>query len=194
MKGIEPLAGDVKALIKATFPWAILVFSCLYSVIQNKNIFLSIRQYVGIMFLYAILSNVFLFSKGKDVFVSLNLSTIYFIILLTVFWNLSKLRLFFNQESGTRYPLSRFQDRIPPVIYRLLETYLPRAQAYIKEKPSAPFIIGFMILLIICAFLLIFKHEKTAERAANIAYFSLVIGVGKEVCQLIKYGQGNEKE
>jgi len=39
------------------------------------------------------------------------------------------------------------------------------------------FIVMFMILLILCAFLLIFKKEKIAEEAANVAYFLLVIGV-----------------
>ena len=39
-------------------------------------------------------------------------------------------------------------------------------------------ILGFMILLISCAFLLIFKAEETAEEVANVAYFFLVIGVG----------------
>ena len=48
---------------------------------------------------------------------------------------------------------------------------------YLKENPGSAFIILFMILLIICAFLLIGKNEKTAESVANWAYLFLIIGV-----------------
>jgi len=39
-------------------------------------------------------------------------------------------------------------------------------------------ITGFMVLLVSCAVLLIFKREAGAEKMANIAYLLLVIGVG----------------
>ncbi len=48
------------------------------------------------------------------------------------------------------------------------------------------FIVAFMVLLISCAFLLIFKKEKIAEEVANVAYFSLVIGVVIELVLMIK--------
>jgi len=48
------------------------------------------------------------------------------------------------------------------------------------EKASAGFLLGFIILLVICAFLLLFKQEKIAKELANIAYLLLVIGVGRE--------------
>jgi len=48
------------------------------------------------------------------------------------------------------------------------------------------FILGFMILLISCAFLLIFKAEKTAEEVANVAYFLLVIGVGIKFVSMVR--------
>lgn len=48
---------------------------------------------------------------------------------------------------------------------------------YLKENPGSGFILAFMFLLIVCAFLLIFKQEGIAERIANWAYLSLVIGV-----------------
>src|SRR3990170_4186701 len=44
------------------------------------------------------------------------------------------------------------------------------------EKASAGFLLGFIILLLICAFLLLFKQEKIAKELANIAYLLLVIG------------------
>lgn len=204
MKGIEPLTGDVKALIKAAFPWAILIFSGLYFIVrgwkrevegrEKLGIFLTAGQYGYVITFYTILLNLFFFSKGRDIFIPLNLSVVYSVILLTVLLGLSRLLYFENLTSDLRSLISKTQDWLPPIIYRFLQANLPKAQAYIKEKPSAPFIIGFMILLIICAFLLIFKHEKTAERVANIAYFSLVIGVGIEVYQLIRYRNADEEE
>jgi hypothetical protein len=71
---------------------------------------------------------------------------------------------------------------LPPVIL----DKLPKIKDYFEEKPSAYFIIVFMILLILCAFLLIFKQEWLAEQLANIAYFCLVIGVGIEFYKMVK--------
>jgi len=77
----------------------------------------------------------------------------------------------------------------PPSVHE----WILSMKRYLQGKPSAPFIILFMVLLVICAFLLVFKLEKLAEHLANIAYFALVIGVGIEVYQLIKAG-GREED
>ncbi len=45
------------------------------------------------------------------------------------------------------------------------------------ENPGRPFIIAFMILLIIAAVELAIGNEVLANRAAEIAYYYLVIGV-----------------
>jgi hypothetical protein len=78
---------------------------------------------------------------------------------------------------------------LPPFV----QERIPKLKAYFQAKPSAPFILSFMGLLMVCAFLLIFKLEKAAEHVANVAYFALVIGVGIEVYQLIKTG-GQEED
>lgn len=57
---------------------------------------------------------------------------------------------------------------------------------YFNEKPSAPYTLTFMGLLMICAFLLIFRLEPIAEQLANIAYFMLVIAVGIEFSKMLK--------
>lgn len=49
------------------------------------------------------------------------------------------------------------------------------------------FILGFMILLISCTFLLIFKADETAEEVANVAYSLLVIGVGMKFVSMIRH-------
>jgi len=196
MWDIEPLTRAVRDSIKATFPWAILIFSGIYFAVSFrkniKSIFLNVWQYVFVITFYAILLNLIFFSKGKNVFIPLNLSVLYFVILLTILLGLSRLFFVGNLAYSLQPLTSKIQDWLPPIFYRFLISNLPRVQSYIKEKPSAPFIIVFMFLLIICAFLLIFKAEKVAEQLANIAYFSLVVGVGIELYQIVKHKNVNE--
>jgi len=58
---------------------------------------------------------------------------------------------------------------------------------FFRKDLARVFILGFMILLISCAFLLIFRAEKTAEEVANVAYFLLVIGVGIAFISMIRH-------
>ena len=57
---------------------------------------------------------------------------------------------------------------------------------FFREDFARLFIVMFMILLIFCAFLLMFRKEKIAEEAANVAYFLLVIGVVIEFILMMK--------
>ena len=57
---------------------------------------------------------------------------------------------------------------------------------YFRGNLANLFIMGFMILLIACAFLLIGKQEQTAEGVANVAYLLLVIGVGIRLWEMIR--------
>jgi hypothetical protein len=72
------------------------------------------------------------------------------------------------------------------VVIRKVRPGLAERWPYFQEKPSAPYIISFMALLMSCAFLLIFKLEPVAEQIANVAYFLLVIGVGIEFVQMVR--------
>ena len=65
---------------------------------------------------------------------------------------------------------------------------------YFHEKPSAPYIMLFMILLLSCAILMMVKLEPIAEQVANVAYFLLVVGIGIEFYQLIKEKKDKEDE
>lgn len=60
----------------------------------------------------------------------------------------------------------------------------PKIKKYLKDNPGAPFVIGFQLLLVVCAGLLIQGNSVMANEVAVYAYFSLVIGV---VLQLIAY-------
>lgn len=58
--------------------------------------------------------------------------------------------------------------------------------SYFPKKPSAIYILLFMILLLFCVPLLIMKLDVVAGPISNIAYAFLIIGVGIEFYQLIK--------
>ena len=77
---------------------------------------------------------------------------------------------------------------------RKIRPRLIRKWHYFQEKPSAPYIMLFMIMLLFCAFLLIIKLEPVAEQVANIAYFLLVVGVGIEFYQLMKEKESEKNE
>jgi hypothetical protein len=52
-----------------------------------------------------------------------------------------------------------------------------RVVRFFKENPGAVPIVGFQILLLVCAGLLIFGLGSVAESVAVVAYFLLVAGV-----------------
>ncbi len=198
MRGYDPLSMAIRDSIKATFPWPILVFVALYIVYgigRKRDGYPSFWQYGIMFFLQFIVINLLIF-KGIHVIIPLNLSLPYFAILLLV-WRGFKRFIFIDTSKIAR-------EFIPPIIYHqfernlpqlrayfseVFERHKPRIKGYFKEKPSAPFIIAFMVMLIFCALLLIIKQEGMAEDLANIAYFSLVTGVGIEVYQLLRYGE-----
>ena len=52
-----------------------------------------------------------------------------------------------------------------------IRPWLIKKHKYFEEKFSAPYIILFMALLVLCAFLLILKLDPIAEQVANIGFF-----------------------
>ncbi len=62
---------------------------------------------------------------------------------------------------------------------------------YHKTNLSSAFILDFMLLLVLCAFLLMIRAEWLAEQIANLAYFLLVIGV---VMKAVAFFRENRKE
>ncbi len=57
---------------------------------------------------------------------------------------------------------------------------------YLKKNPGSGFILAFMFLLVVCAFLLICGWEKIAEWVANWAYLFLVTGVLIKLVRFLK--------
>ena len=66
--------------------------------------------------------------------------------------------------------------------------------AYFRENLGAPFIIGFMALLMICVGLLIQGNSDSANELAVYAYYLLVIGVILQLASLLKHGKSEESE
>lgn len=105
----------------------------------------------------------------------------------------------FEISSAKKFPsfilsiLARFKKLVSSFFWLYFEYFfliklkLPYSVVkFFREDFARLFIVMFMILLISCAFLLIFKKEKIAEEAANVAYFLLVIGVVIEFILMMK--------
>lgn len=61
-------------------------------------------------------------------------------------------------------------------------SFLAKLVRFLRENPSAWFILGFQVLLVACAVMLVFGLSFLAEGVAVVAYFALAVGV---VWQLI---------
>lgn len=74
----------------------------------------------------------------------------------------------------------------------LMKQFLPRVKRYFKENPGAPFIIGFQILLIICASLMFQGNSVSANEVAAYAYYLLVVGVVLQFLFFLRCGKEGE--
>jgi hypothetical protein len=62
-----------------------------------------------------------------------------------------------------------------------LEQRFPGLGRYLAEKPGAPYIIGFLALLLIAALCRGLRYTFVSTQVANVSYFMLVWGVGLEL-------------
>jgi hypothetical protein len=69
--------------------------------------------------------------------------------------------------------------------------FLSKARGYVRENWGAPFVVGFMGLLVVAAVLLILGLSWFAEAVGNVAYFFLVAGV---VLQLLCFRRRGDKD
>lgn len=96
-------------------------------------------------------------------------------------------RIVFPAQELTRNKILKFKP-----FYMLMN--------FFRRDLARIFILGFMILLILCAVILMFDPEKIviigkrtffvkwiAEQVANVAYFLLVIGVGIKFVSMVRY-------
>jgi hypothetical protein len=62
-----------------------------------------------------------------------------------------------------------------------------KVKGYVKENWGAPFIIGFMLLLIVAAVSLSMGLSSLANGVAVYAYYALVVGVVLQLASFLKY-------
>jgi heme/copper-type cytochrome/quinol oxidase subunit 4 len=72
---------------------------------------------------------------------------------------------------------------------------LTKIRRYIRENLGAPFIVGFMFLLIVAAISLLIGFDFLANEIAVYAYYALVVGVVLQLVCFLKYGEkGGDKD
>lgn len=70
-----------------------------------------------------------------------------------------------------------------------MKQFLLRVKRYFMENLGAPFVIGFQILLLTCAGLVIQGNSSLANEVAIYAYYSLVIGVFLQLISFLRHGK-----
>ena len=66
-----------------------------------------------------------------------------------------------------------------------------RVKVYVKENWGAPFIMGFMALLMVAAVSLLMNLVVLANEVAVYAYYALVVGVVLQLVCSLKYSKRN---
>jgi hypothetical protein len=65
-------------------------------------------------------------------------------------------------------------------------TFFVRAKRFLRENPGAVFVLGFQVLLVTCAVLLVSGLSFLAEGLAVAAYFLLVISVVLQLASFLR--------
>jgi len=66
-----------------------------------------------------------------------------------------------------------------------------RIKGYVRDNWGAPFIVGFMLLLMVAAASLSMGLADLANEAAIFAYYALVAGVVLQLVSFLKYNKRN---
>ena len=67
-------------------------------------------------------------------------------------------------------------------------SFLVRVKRFLRGNPGAVFVLGFQVLLVACAVMLVFGMASVAEGVAVGAYFSLVAGVVLQLVWFVRRG------
>jgi hypothetical protein len=73
----------------------------------------------------------------------------------------------------------------------MLRSFSVWVKRFFRANAGAVFILGFQVLLVACAAMLVFEMAWLAEGVAVVAYFLLVVGV---VFQLVCFVRGSDGE
>ncbi len=75
------------------------------------------------------------------------------------------------------------------MIRTFVRQILAKVKGYVRENWGAPFIVGFMILLMIAVASLSIDLAALADEVAVYAYYALVVGVVLQFVCFLKYNQ-----
>ena len=87
-----------------------------------------------------------------------------------------------TNDSSMRASLKVFARRVPS-----------RVKEYVKENWGAPFVLGFIALLMIAAVSLLINFSVLADEMAVYAYYALVIGIVLQLACFLKYRKSEEE-
>ena len=77
----------------------------------------------------------------------------------------------------------------------MLKDFLLRVKGYVRENWGTPFILGFMLLLMIAAGSLAMGLDVLANEVAVYAYYALVAGIVLQLICFVKFGEkGGNKD
>ena len=74
-----------------------------------------------------------------------------------------------------------------------VKRFLPGVKRYLRENLGAPFVIGFQVLLLVAAGLLVAGTSALANEVAVYAYYLLVIGVVLQLASFVR-SRGEDSE
>ena len=90
----------------------------------------------------------------------------------------------FLERSGVvNYPFYRFFRRI-----------FDKVNHYFTDRPSALFVIPFMVMMILCAVFIAAKRENTAEDIADWAYITIVFGVLLDFIHMMVHRSSEDRQ
>ena len=93
---------------------------------------------------------------------------------------------FFEKRTRGKSELSMTQNSTHGLLFRVKE--------YVKENLGAPFIVGFMLLLIVAAVSLSAGWSSLADTVAIYAFYALVVGVVLQLVCFLKYPRKDDNE
>jgi heme/copper-type cytochrome/quinol oxidase subunit 4 len=79
------------------------------------------------------------------------------------------------------------------MIKTLVREVPSRVKGYVKENWGAPFVLGFMALLMVAAVSLLMGLVVLANEVAVYAYYALVVGFVLQLVCFLKYGKRNDE-
>jgi heme/copper-type cytochrome/quinol oxidase subunit 4 len=77
------------------------------------------------------------------------------------------------------------------MLKKFAKDFPAKVKAYTRENWGAPFIVGFMLLLLVAAVSLSIGFAALADGVAIAAYYALVVGVVLQLVCFLKYNKKN---